>query len=114
MDKIVSSKIIDDAREKIARKLCEQRRAIYKGFEQHWLDKADQILALSGTTDIECPECHGMKGFVDTGKSLGGSLPGWSDCSKCNGAGVIKYQWKVSVVLENGELHLEVKEGGEK
>ena len=86
MDKIVSSKIIDDAREKIARKLCEQRRAIYKGFEQHWLDKADQILALSGTTDIECPVCNGNPHI------------------ECSGPGKVEYKWKVSVVLENGEL----------
>ena len=72
---------------------------------------ADKILALSGTTDIECLECEGNKGTDDISPSYYDQA-----CPKCNGTGVIPYKWKVSVVLENGELpespYRVVPEGG--
>ncbi len=98
-----TDKIIDDAREKIAEILeqpcdvCELEdncdckiRGIICPYQEK---KAYQILALSGTTDIECPEYHGTGLDVEP-----------SDCAMCNGTGVIKHKWKVSVTLENGEL----------
>lgn len=36
-----------------------------------------------------CPECKGAKGFVSTSESLGGTLPGWSDCPTCQGTGEV-------------------------
>ncbi len=88
------SSILDDAREKIAKKLYKQR---WYESQPSWKDSklkslfrnyARQILAISGTTDIECPDCEGD----------------FKDCPRCDGSSVIKHKWKVSVTLENGEL----------
>ena len=90
---IPSSRIMDDAREKITEILeqpcdvceledncdCKTRNIICPYQEK----KADQILAVSGTTDIECPdEATGDPDFATK----------------------TRYKWKVSVVLENGEI----------
>ena len=73
----ISSKILEDAREKIAGLLMEAN------IMHHSRDTADQILKLSGTTDIECPdEATGDPDFATK----------------------TSYKWRVSVVLENGEL----------
>ena len=109
---IPSSRIIDDAREKIASKfmvLCEDcgHGKNLKDDCPH-LDEdvcmwqrelANDTLALSGTTDIECPVCEG-KGIP---RMWHGHHVETKHCPKCDN-GVIKYPWKVSVVLENGEL----------
>ena len=80
MNNLVSSKILADAKG--------------KGFKP-----------ISGTTDIECPECegNGCPNKVTYSIHLGYAIDGHS-CPKCGNTGVIKYPWKVSVVLENGEL----------
>ncbi len=115
MDKMVSSKILDDAREKIALeylakeyglpidaiKLCIKENKIQENHITDAYKLVDQILNLSGTTDIECPDCKGEGSWVekdDACNAVG------DPCDKCNGTGVIKHPWKVSVVLENGEL----------
>ena len=59
---------------------------------------ADQILALSGTTDIECPKCKGGNWQHPTLGELHSC-----ECPKCNGQ-PSNYKWKVGVTLENGEL----------
>ena len=75
----VTSKILDDARKEVTRivkihTLCHEGEA---------LGASGNILALSGTTDIECPdEATGDPDFATK----------------------TRYKWKVSVVLENGEL----------
>ena len=61
---------------------------------------ADQILVLSGTTDIECPECGGRKQYL----AKWGTQASWERCPSCEGTGLISSKWKVGVVLENGEL----------
>ena len=106
IDKIVSSKILDDAREKIAEIGLEHRRivnalsrdegmSLVERRENIVIEKehfADQILALSGTTDIECDdECH-----------IGEAT--YPDCRTCHGTGVIKHKWEMGVHLKNGEL----------
>ena len=97
-------KVLDDAREKIAKELywqsfCDKDSvkdidALWKGmridWRNKWLEKADQALAISGTTDIECPECGG-ESYIHP-------------VSVCKGPGKVTYKWKVSVTLENGEL----------
>ncbi len=95
ISKSVSSKIVHDAREKIFKILFPH--ATFKRQSDH--EMIDQILALSGTTDIECPECKGKRFslIVDNGPSV--------PCDRCFGTGKGgEYKWKVSVVLENGEL----------
>ena len=98
-----TDKVLDDAREKILGEIgnrclnnldhpcsCEPH---YR--EQCWGKVADQILALSGTTDIECKKCDGEGHDLDIREFI---------CHQCSGTGVIKHKWKVSVTLENGEL----------
>ena len=66
--------------------------------------KAMGFKPISGTTDIECPECGGRKTVYTEEiqiKPYLKALP--TKCPKCEN-GVIPYKWKVSVVLENGEL----------
>ena len=63
MLEIVTSRIIDDAREKIADTIVKYR---YRDETSAFI--ADQILALSGTTDIECPECKGVPCVSGVGK----------------------------------------------
>ena len=94
-----TSKIIDDAREKIAKTPIETHK--YRGKRYITLDGIDQLLALSGTTDIECPECGGNS--LEEMATASNWIK-FSPCHKCNGTGVIKHKWKVSVTLENGEL----------
>ena len=101
------STILDDVREKIqdilqeVALLMETEGKFYCGVDKTY---ADQILALSGTTDIECPTCEGGGYFPndDTGEPnppVGGiRCPAWCD------NGVIKHPWKVSVTMENGKL----------
>ena len=106
MDKQVASKILDEAREKIAEHLYNDSTQ----YEYEWsyvkekqpsllqmfLGKANHVLALSGTTDIECPTCQGTRMW-------GG--PGINDeCDDCEGKGVVKHKWEIGVHLENGEL----------
>lgn len=78
--KEVSSRIIDNAREAV---IDELTRWDYTS-QRDERERANSVLALSGTTDIECP--------------------GGCYCDQCKGTGIIKYKWKVSVVLENGKL----------
>ena len=85
--KEVSSKILGDVREKIAEKLFSSR-GLYRSI-------ADEILAISGTTGIECKKCNGEGHDPDIREFI---------CHQCSGTGVIKHPWKVSGVLENGEL----------
>ena len=103
------SSILDDAREKIASVLLQVFNdgfvlgEIGMGGDKETVDAAlYQILALSGTKDIECPECHGDERrrimIQDKPTPING-LP----CSKCIN-GVIRHKWKVSVTLKNGEL----------
>ncbi len=128
MDKIVSSNILDDAREKIKLEfrpfhpscmMCGLEGECFANDEKLGNKKgeyrrnpllcvasqkdADQILAISGTTDIECPEC--MKGFIIEPDGVTGDpdFASKTPCPKCDN-GVIKHKWKVSVTLENGEL----------
>ncbi len=104
MDKIASSNILDDVREKIARQFHSTYAVAVKLSDKSWdvlqdsvkswfLHEADEILALSGTTDIECPDCHGD-----------GDQWVYGECETCNGTGKKKHPWKFAVVLENGEL----------
>ena len=98
MNKEVSSKVIDDAREKIAKELYYLDRSpeIHAWqtsmMQERYYIRADKILALSGTTDIECPECEGSKKVWD-------SLSHHMDYPrpKCNGTGIIKHPWEVKV-----------------
>ncbi len=104
------SKIIDDAREKIAE--CLYNDSTHYEYEwdyvkkrqpsllQMFLGKAAHVLALSGTTDIECPDCGGSGHLQHKPHKHSRYL---NDCPKCEN-GVIKHKWKVSVTLENGEL----------
>ena len=98
MDKIISSNILDDAREKIAKEYFAATDTEYREGDGRRSIFVDQILNLSGTTDIECPDC---KGYRSTFSQF--SSDSYMDCPKCDN-GVIKYKWKVSVVLENGEI----------
>ncbi len=104
MNTEVSSKILDDAREKM---LCElevytaafvahtESEISTEEFVLYLEDFKEQSLALSGTTDIECPDCMGQGStFI--------AHPVY--CPRCNHSGVLQYPWKVSVTLENGEL----------
>ncbi len=111
------SGILDDAREKIAKELYLQSfnreavdgiAALWEGMHGYWqnkyLEKANQILAISGTTDIECPDCRG------SGKAVAHGLKGSRSrtykpdaCPKCDN-GVIKHEWEMGVHLKNGEL----------
>ena len=96
-----ASKILDDAQEKIAElfRIAREEGAIRK-----WVDgmlDAKEALNLSGTTDIECPEC---KGKGDFRVRRCGKLMKAGDCLKCQGSGKFKHKWKIAVVLENGEL----------
>ncbi len=110
ISKEVSSRILYDVRGKILAAIADRCLSnsdhpcdcATRWREQCWGKVADQILAISGTTDIRCPECKGRgeifhRGVIDT-------LKAWSRCTPCNGTGSIPYKWKVSVVLENGEL----------
>ncbi len=100
LSKEASSNILDDAREKIALEISHYANFHSPSDEDYIPPKvfASQILAISGTTDIECPECD--NGYVrDRSKRLS-----FVPCPKCQGYGAIKHKWKVSVVLENGEL----------
>ena len=108
-----TDKVLDDAREKIAKKLYKQR---WYESQPPWKDSklkslfrnyARQILALSGTTDIECPKCVGYRSTFTQFSS-----DGYMDCPKCDN-GIIPYKWKVSVTLENGELPKLVESGDE-
>ena len=131
-----TSDILDDAREKIAQSMFNKdywlrtnphMNRADKDWKQasdtarkYWLELASVAQALSGTTDIECPECRGHVGMFSgsyhcylCGKPF--RIPDeqaeWIahqkdceyNCPKCD-AGVIKHKWKVSVTLENGEL----------
>lgn len=101
---IPSSRIIDDAREKIKSVLTTTVEwACKEGITDQYLNlSVDEILS-EGTTDIKCPECY--KGMLVPPVSN----PEYMGCGKCNSTGKIKHSWKVRVVLENGELP-EVKE----
>ncbi|KKM73272.1 hypothetical protein LCGC14_1412220 [marine sediment metagenome] len=99
------SSILDDAREKIAKELyyIDHLPEIHvwekSQMQELYLIRADHILAISGTTDIECPECNGKR-FSDH-RENGPSTP----CDRCFGTGKGgEHKWKVSVTLKNGEL----------
>ena len=90
------SSILDDAREKIKDMIqvgCLQ-------IENRDKPIGELILAISGTTDIECPKCGGDGIILER---CGDSSYNSKSCQSCGG-GTIKYKWKVSVVLENGDL----------
>ena len=95
------SRIIDDAREKIKSVLITTIEwACKEGITDNYLNRSvDELIALSGTTDIECPEC--IKGMVYCHNSSAGKE--LAPSPKCDN-GTIKHEWKVSVTLENGEL----------
>ena len=100
MNKEVSSKILDDAGEKIALLYCKWCPQDCRGLtneERRGCLAADGFVEsfeeLSGITDIECPECGGS----------GSNYNDFSKCPKCDN-GVIKEPWEVSVTLKNGEL----------
>ena len=97
MDKQVASKIHDEAREKI------KDMVHFGGFQMENRKKSigELILALSGTTDIMCPECKGGQNWATKTLANRSIIV---ECSKCNSTGVIKHKWKIAVVLENGEL----------
>ena len=90
--KEVSSRIIDDARGFICVIICENCPVMDACSKSEHTLCADypqmikDIMGLSGTTDIEC----------------GCDLP--EICPICKGTGVIPHNYRVSVVLENGEL----------
>ena len=97
MKQEVTSKIIDDAWRKIAGYLYEA----YGGGSWGNAAEADRaesladagaILTLSGTTDIECPDCEG-EGTGEWGGN--GIMFGFEACPKCNGAGSIPYRWEI-------------------
>ena len=91
MDKQTASKVLDDARAAIAGIIIgHDSSLVTKPFE-----KADKILAISGTTDIECYACAFDKKML-------GLRP--LRCDPCGTTGTIKHKWKVSVTLENGEI----------
>ncbi len=89
--------ILDDAREKIADEIKSWPLLALKGGSPYYTLKATQILAISGTTDIECPANGCVKGqYMMHDKHY--------TCRLCLGMGTIQSKWKVSVTLENGEL----------
>ncbi len=117
-----TDKVIDDAREKIAQKLAsmdnwrfddlkEHSTSFNEGAptKDHYIRRANEVLAISGTTDIECPECGGEAVFenINTGGFVSGII-----CSKCNGTGVIKEPWEMGVHLKNGELPDKISHAG--
>ena len=86
ISKEVSGRIIDDAREKIK----DMVRVGCLQIENRGKPIGELILAISGTTDIECPECEGRgKDYRD-----GGFDGEFANCPKCDN-GVIKHKWKV-------------------
>ena len=93
------SKVIDDAREKIAEKIAwhYDKEFTWATMPEWRKDEYRYVAAsipdISGTTDIECPEC---KGSTYSGYNL-------ATCPHCDN-GHTEYKWKVSVTLENGEL----------
>ncbi len=99
------SSILDDAREKIAKELyyMDHLPEIHvwekSQMQEFYLLRANQILAISGTTDIECPDCEGYRSTFSEFSS-----ESCMDCTTCGNTSVIPYKWKVSIVLENGEL----------
>ena len=106
-----TDKILDDAREKLARNI---QYTLYGADiiigDDVSREIAGQILALSGTTDLECPECKGKGyGSITWGNLEHTKVLGKSGCPRCGRTGVIKHKWKVSVVLENGELPEDIK-----
>ncbi len=119
------SSILDDAREKIAIGLFKHEQGVMvadnkrlppelslgelhvsewdrldEPSREYWRTRADVALSASGTTDIECPECKSSGHLQHKPHKHSRYL---NDCPHCDD-GVIKYPWKVSVVLENGEL----------
>ena len=109
---IPSSKILDDARKELAKWLyyygiigidCDVPRweERTEAEREYFMGKATEILAISGTTDIECPDCEG-EGTGEWGGN--GIMFGFEPCPKCNGAGSIPYEWEMGVHLKNGEL----------
>ncbi|KKN01398.1 hypothetical protein LCGC14_1128120 [marine sediment metagenome] len=107
-----TNKILGDAREKMCDIICgncptldactKEEHTICTDFPKMMAD----VFALSGITDIKCPECGG-DGIKPVDTPFSGSLPS-IDCPKCDN-GVIKHPWKVSVTLENGELPEDIK-----
>ena len=104
------SKILDDAREKIGGELLAMgmfyktneaimRNHLVAGIELK--ERTNRILAISGTTDIECSECKGQKWVWENHGSEGYQQ---DECSTCHGNGIIKHKWEMGVHLENGEL----------
>ena len=70
--KEVSSKILDDAREKIAEKLYLIDHPNVNDWEKCHLKELYRArtfvsLPLSGTTDIECPICKGSRRHIQRG-----------------------------------------------
>ena len=105
--KEVSSKILDDAGGDMALLFCKWCPHDCREFTRE--EKigclaaggfVDELKALSGTTDIECPECY--QGQVPDALKI--NKPYTRKCPECDGTGVIKHKWKVSVTLENGKL----------
>ena len=93
MNKEVSSKILDDAREAV---IDELARWDYTS-QRDERERANSVLALSGSTDIECPDCEGYRSTFSEF-----CCESYMDCPTCGNASFIPYKWKVSVVLENG------------
>ncbi len=96
------SKILHDAREKIGLVIDKWYGSVLSTESKYEHFSAEhEILALSGTTDIECPECKGS-GYGER-VYVSRSRYEYRPCPNCDN-GVIKHKWKVSVTLENGEL----------
>ena len=111
-----TDKILDDARGKIALLLAKDAgfsdsrgwNYLPQSAQQVCGEQADQILALSGTTDIECPKCEGKKQHL----AKWGTQASWYRCPGCNGTGVIKEPWEMGVHLKNGELPDKISHAG--
>ena len=99
-----TDKVLDDAREKIAKELywqsfkisgsVEDIDGLWEGMHTNWqkkyLRRADQILAISGTTDIECPANGCINGkYMMHDKNY--------TCRLCLGTGTIKSKWELEV-----------------
>ena len=88
MKREVSRKILDDAWRKIGNTIKERTEK----YDNAYWAAADLILKLSGTTDIECPECKGRR-VLPRGR-VSQFLIG---CPKCKSTGSIPYKWRIVV-----------------
>ncbi len=92
------SKVLDDAREKIAKSLYDEFcpgphnhwDSVLPEIKDGWLKRADRQLAISGTKDIECPANGCVNGkYMMHDKNY--------TCRLCLGTGTIKSKWELEV-----------------